>query len=74
MTAHEVADRLVEGWLGDPPPKVVDAAVMLRQQADLLKAREDALVQMQDWYKARGKTLHAHVVSKVALKLRRVGK
>ena len=74
MTPQEVADRLIAGWVSEPPPHVVDAAVMIRALASKLKAYEDGLKSSQDWYKDRGKTLHAHVVHNVRQKLKRIGK
>jgi hypothetical protein len=74
MSADEVADKLIAGWIKEPPPHVVDAAVMLRQQAATLAGYEDRLKEIQDFYKARGKTLQAHVINNARQKLRRVGK
>lgn len=71
MTAHEVADRLVAGWLSELPPHVVDAAVMLRQQAHQIATYNAALVELQDHYKARGKTLQAHIIHNARQKLKR---
>ena len=74
MTPQEVADRLIAGWISEPPPHVVDAAVMIRALNGKIEAYERGMVEMQDYYKARGKTLQAHVVHNVRQKLKRVAK
>lgn len=74
ISPEEVADRLITGWLTEPPPHVVDAAVLIRQQAALLAAYENRLKEIQESYKSRGKLLQAHVAHNIRQKLRRVGK